>query len=78
MAKKSSNVVREAPAVVPGMMRSTKEQRAQEDRWRAESDMDTLSRAEEIRKDRKRHTAAQAIAREKIECMKEVAGGRKK
>lgn len=34
--------------------------------WRAEDDMRTLARAEEIRKDTKRHRAALAKAKEKI------------
>ena len=34
--------------------------------WRAEDDMRTLARAEEIRKDPKRHKAALAKAKEKI------------
>lgn len=78
MAKKSSSVVRDKAPVVPGMMRSSREAAAQEARWRAESDMDALARAEEIRKDKKRLSAAQAVAREKIDCMKEVAGPRRK
>ena len=34
--------------------------------WQAEDDMRTLARAEEIRKDPKRHKAALAKAKEKI------------
>jgi hypothetical protein len=33
-----------------------------EKRWRAQSDADTLARAQEIMQDRSRHTAAQAHA----------------
>ena len=41
--------------------------RKDEERWRAESDMETLIRAEEIRKDPKRLKAAQEIARERVQ-----------
>ncbi len=74
MAKKSSKIVRDAPAVVPGMMRSTKAQREQEEAWRAESDLRTLTEAEEICEDPKRHKAAQAMAREKMADMRKIAG----
>jgi hypothetical protein len=44
----------------------------QEKRWRAESDMDTLIRAQEIRADPKRLKAAQDIARERVQQAAEV------
>jgi hypothetical protein len=46
---------------------NTVEMRKQEERWRAESDMEALMRADEIRKDPKRLRAAQALAKEKLE-----------
>jgi hypothetical protein len=76
MAKKSSKVVRESPAVVPGMMRSSKAQREQEERWRAESDLRTLTEAEEICDDPKRHKAAKSMARQKAREMTKIAGGK--
>jgi hypothetical protein len=43
------------------------EDRKREERWRAEADMETLMRADEIRSDQKRLKAAQALAKEKLE-----------
>lgn len=40
--------------------------------WRAESDLSTLARAEEIKKDPKRYKAALAMAKAKMEEMKSV------
>lgn len=46
--------------------------------WRADEDMRTLARAEEIRKDPKRHKAALAKAKEKIAELQSLqAPGRK-
>lgn len=75
MAKKqktSERVIREHDAVVPGMMRSSKKQREQEEQWRAESDLRTLTEAEEICEDPKRHGAARKMAHEKMESMRRV------
>lgn len=71
---KSSKIVRESKSVVPGMMRPTKAQRDMEAHYRAESDLRTLSEAEEICEDPKRHRAARAMAREKIDDMRKIAG----
>jgi len=49
-----------------------------ERRWRAEGDMDTLMRAEEIRKDPKRLQAAATLAKEKVVELATVAGEAKK
>ena len=45
---------------------------ADEKQWRAEEDMRTLKRAEEIRKDVKRMSAAQECAKKEIESTKTV------
>lgn len=44
------------------------------DDYAAQDDMMTLVRAEEIKKDKKRFAAAQAMARKKIEDMENVFG----
>lgn len=46
---------------------------AMEKSWRAEEDMRTLKRAEEIRKDVKRMSAAQECAKKEIETVKTIA-----
>jgi hypothetical protein len=46
---------------------------ADEKKWRAEDDMRTLKRAEEIRKDLKRMSAAQECAKKEIETAKTIA-----
>lgn len=46
---------------------------AQEARWRAESDLETLMRAAEIKKDKKRHKAATDLARERMQATAAVA-----
>lgn len=40
--------------------------------WRAEADLDTLIRAEEIKRDKKRHERAQACARKRLEAVATV------
>ena len=45
--------------------------------WRAEDDMRTLARAEEIKRDPARLKAAQKKAKEKLEELQSVAGGMK-
>ncbi len=45
--------------------------------WRAEDDMRTLARAEEIKRDPARLKAAQKKAREKLEELQSVANGTK-
>lgn len=46
---------------------------ADEKRWRAQSDADTLARAEEIRADRSRHTAARQHASKEAQRYSRVA-----
>lgn len=41
-------------------------------KWRAQNDLDTLLRAEEIEGDPKRLAAAKKLAREKLEDMKDI------
>lgn len=50
---------------------------ADEKRWRAQSDADTLARAQEIMGDRSRHSAAQAHAAKEAKRYSTVAGARK-
>ena len=43
-------------------------------KWRAEDDMRTLARAEEVRNDPKRLAAAKKMAREKLAELQTIAG----
>lgn len=45
-------------------------------KWRAEDDMRTLARAEEVKRDPKRLAAAKAMAREKLAELQAVAGSK--
>lgn len=45
---------------------------AYEDKWRAEDDMRTLTRAAEIKADPKRYKAALTLAREQMKALAEV------
>ena len=45
-----------------------------DDSWRAQSDLRTLSTADEIRRDQKRLRAAQAEARRQMQALHSVAG----
>jgi hypothetical protein len=47
--------------------------RAQEKKWRTESDLDSLVRAEEVKKDKERLAAARALAKEKLKAAEETA-----
>jgi hypothetical protein len=47
--------------------------KAEEDRWRAESDLRTMLDAEEIEKDPKRLAAVQKLAKEKMMTMAGIA-----
>ncbi|CAJ0710674.1 hypothetical protein ACPCHQ_16980 [Ralstonia thomasii] len=64
MAKTKSS----APAVA-AMGQSSDEER----KWRARSDMRTLTEAEEIKRDKSRHDAAQKMACEELEKMQAIA-----
>jgi len=58
---------KKAAAAIPAISDS-------EAKWRAEDDMRTLARAEEIKKDPKRLAAAKKCAKEKLAEMQAVAG----
>lgn len=79
MVKKSDGGAKSAistgpmPATTP-----SKDYKAQEDKWRAEEDLRTLTRAEEIQRDRGRMSAAKSHAREQIRCLSKVTAPRKK
>ena len=60
MKRKSSRVMGIAPAG--------------ERDWQAESDLDTLMRAREIRADKKRFATAQRVAKERLASIASVAG----
>ncbi|HDR9236369.1 hypothetical protein [Burkholderia vietnamiensis] len=51
---------------------------ADEKRWRAQSDADTLARAQEIMQDRTRHSAAQAHAAKEAKRYSTVANTARK
>lgn len=46
-------------------------------KWRAEQDMDTLTRAEEIRADRKRLSAARKAGKDSIKKVEKALKGKK-
>lgn len=48
---------------------------ADDSQWRAKDDMHTLLRAEEIRRDKGRHSAAQGAAKKHMKELKSVVGG---
>ena len=46
--------------------------KADEERWRAEDDMRTLAKAEEIRLDKPRHRRAIAMAKEQVANLQKI------
>lgn len=50
---------------------------ADDDKWRAESDLRTLRDAEEIRMDKARVARAQSVARDQMKALSKVAGPEK-
>lgn len=54
------------------VMKSDAAHEAMENKWRAEDDMRTLTRAAEIKADPKRYKAAVALAREQMKALAEV------
>lgn len=54
-----------------------KDSRKREAQYRAESDHRTLTEAETIRGDRKRHSAARAHARKQLSMNKRIIGGKR-
>jgi len=67
--KKRSQVAKQSRAT----NRDTETDTARERRWRAESDLDALSRASEILESPERVRAAQSIAKEKAKVAQEAA-----
>lgn len=51
---------------------STAEDKAREKRWRAEEDIRTIQRAEEIKKDKSRVAEMKKVANEQIKDLKKV------
>lgn len=54
--------------------RPSAEDKAREMRYRAEDDLRTLQRAEEVRKDRGRLGMAQRVAKEQVKALSTIAG----
>lgn len=50
---------------------------ADEKKWRAQSDLETLSRASEIQADRSRMSAVKAVAQAQVKALSRVAGATK-
>lgn len=74
MAKKSKGIGLANECAVPMPYRPSAEQKAQEKRYRAEDDLRTLRRAEEVRSDPGRVRMAQRVAREEVKVLSRVAG----
>jgi hypothetical protein len=55
----------------------SKDAKASERKWRAESDLRALSEADEIRRDRSRVSAARGIARKQLTGLRRIAGGKR-
>lgn len=52
-------------------------QKAQQDAWRAQEDLTTIQRAQEIQNDPKRMKNAQSVAQQQIAALTKVAKGSK-
>lgn len=74
MAKKSSSKGLGLEAATASMPRSSAEQRKQEQRWRAESDLRTLRDAELVKSDPARVRLAKQVAQEEIRALSKVRG----
>lgn len=61
-------------------MASKRAMSAEEKKWQIEDDLRTLTRAEEIRRDKSRMDACKALAKERMEEMQAMmaSGGKKK
>jgi hypothetical protein len=55
----------------------TRDAKAQERKWKAESDLRALSEAVEIRRDRSRVRAARGVAKKQMTNLRRIAGGRR-
>ena len=58
----------------PSMMKTAA---AQERKWRAESDLRTLSEANDVRRDQKRLRDARRMARKQMTGLRQIAGKRR-
>jgi len=71
MAKKKSSKLSSMVEVAEPYP-STAEDKAREKRWRAEEDIRTIQRAEEIKKDKSRVAEMKKVANEQIKDLKKV------
>lgn len=71
MAKKKSSKL-STMVDVPVNYVPTAEDKAREKRWRAEEDIRTIQRAEEIKKDKSRVAEMKKVANEQIKDLKKV------
>jgi len=80
MAKKAKSTLKNAianlteatPISVAERYKPSKEDIAREKKYRAEDDIRTLQRAEEIKKDKERMTAAKQVAKSQIQDLKKI------
>ena len=70
MAKKTKLPVSNISNAVP--YKETKADEAREKRWRAEEDLRTLQRAQEISQDKERTKAAQMLAKEQKAALEKI------
>ena len=49
---------------------------AEDKKWKIESDLRSLVDAEEVKKDKKRYSAAMKLAKEKMAAMKDIQKGK--
>lgn len=63
-----------APAANPAPTKMSREQAAQERRWRAEDALRTLSRADEIKRDAGLMRDVRGMANEQMKALQKVAG----
>lgn len=69
--KKSSSLPVASNACSP--YKPTAEDKARERRYRAEDDIRTMQRADEIKKDKERVSAMKQLAKEQMEALKKVS-----
>lgn len=64
--------------VPPMPYKPSREEQARQRRYQAEDDLRTITRAQEVQKDRTRMAAVKTIAREQMKSLANVAGGKRK
>lgn len=64
--------------MIPSVMAKSSKPSPDESRWRAEDDMRTLMRAEEVKADKARLKACQDHAKRQASAVAKVAGGKRK